>query len=856
MRIYGTRFLCFTIAMVVAATSIQSRALYDRNGKDGRSSLALAPSHCVASHEIGKIVLAVNNNGTFATGFTDAALVDCFTGGVIRSCEYPKRSNTTYCFASAFWIGAVVGRDTLVSTGADGWLAGQEEFKPDDPPIGDMIKRSTIDPTRPEYEGAISEEDYISVYTDTTTQGVGNDPLRGPHRALNIEVTERSFAWSYAYAEDFVLFDFSIKNIGFRKIDDAYMGIYVDADVFHQINSTTGFGDDICGFKEVFPQTLGNCSYYDTVNLAWISDNNGDPTAGAFDDQSVPAVTATRIVRTPSKSLDVSFNWWISNGDPSLDFGPREQPNKGRLKEPFRDIGTGGIGTPNGDVNKYYFLRNREFDYDQIYTGSILASDTLWLLPDQDFSRGFDTRYLLSFGPFDIAPGEDLPISLAYVAGERFHRDATNFANLPANPDLFYSKLDFTDLAYNARWASWIYDTPGADTDNDNYKGDYLICVNDSIIDTTGAVIITDADTLYIRGDGVPDFQGASPPPAPTFRLIPEPGRITVRFNGLRSETTRDVFSNKLDFEGYRVHYGRDERSASYTMISSYDLDDYNKYVYDRLAGDFVLIDVPFTLDSLRALYGANLDPNAYGIDNRFTLPFFPDSIFYFAPQDYNASDFRNTNQIHKVWPDQPFPRSLVPEDTVNINDSALTPEGDLKYFEYEYVIKDLLESVPYFVNITAFDYGSPVSGLPSLETSLTIGAKMAYAQNSASEVLAKKPPVYIYPNPYRGDAGYHASGFEGRVDSRPENYVRAVNFANLPPHCTIRIFSLDGDLIKEIQHDKDVSDPTATHAEWNLITRNTQAVVSGLYYWTVEPQDEQGNINGEVQIGKLVVIM
>ena len=843
------RLLVMTICALAAFSSIQSRALYDRGDKGGRSSMALAPAHCAASHEIGKLVLAVNNNGTFATGFTEATLSDCFTGGQLRSCEFPKRSSTTYCFAAAFWIGAVIGRDTLVSQGADGWLPGQE-FRPDESPIGDMVKRSTIDPTKKEFDGAISEEDYISVYTDTLLQGVVNDPVRGPHKPLFIEVTERSFAWSYSYAEDLVLFDFSIKNIGIRKIEDAYMGIYVDADVFHSTKNLDGYTDDICGFKEVFPQTIGKCDYFDTVNLAWIADNNGDPTAGAFDDQSVPAVTATRIVRTPSKTLDVSFNWWISNGAPDLDFGPREQPGKGRLKEQFRDIGTGGIGTPNGDVNKYYFLRNREFDYDQIYTSSILPSDTLWMLPDQeqgpDFTDGYDTRYLLSFGPFDIDPGQDLPISLAYVAGEKFHRNPNNLANLPNNPDLFYSYLDFTDLAYNARWASWIYDTPGLDTDGDSYKGDYLICVNDSVINPDSSITILDADTLYIRGDGVPDFQGASPPPAPTLRLIAERGQITVRFNGLRSETTRDVFSNKFDFEGYRVHYARDEQSASYSTLSSYDLDDYNKYVFSDQLGDFVLLDVPFTLDALHDLYGDDFAPLEYGRDNPYVLPLHADSIFYFAPQDFNSSDYRNPNAIHKVWPDQPYPSSLIPDSA---DSTELTPEGDLKYFEYEFVIKNLLESVPYWVNVTAFDYGSPVSGLPSLETSRTVGAKIAFAQRSGADVNANKPPVYVYPNPYRGDANYNAAGFEGRASDKAEDYARVINFANVPTKCTIRIYTLDGDLVKEIKHDKAIDDPTATHAEWNLITRNTQLVVSGLYYFTVEAVD------GSVQIGKLTVI-
>ena len=56
--------------------------------------------------------------------------------------------------------------------------------------------------------------------------------------------------------------------------------------------------------------------------------------------------------------------------------------------------------------------------------------------------------------------------------------------------------------------------------------------------------------------------------------------------------------------------------------------------------------------------------------------------------------------------------------------------------------------------------------------------------------------------------------------------------------------------MVREIVHNMDSGDPMATHEEWDMITRNTQMVVSGMYYWTVEDED------GDVQIGKLVVIM
>ena len=176
---------------------------------------------------------------------------------------------------------------------------------------------------------------------------------------------------------------------------------------------------------------------------------------------------------------------------------------------------------------------------------------------------------------------------------------------------------------------------------------------------------------------------------------------------------------------------------------------------------------------------------------------------------------------------------------------------GFFKYFEYEFIIEDLLPTVPYWVNVTAFDFGSPESDLEALETSLTVGAQSAYPLGSMSDIESGNAEIFVYPNPYRIDASYRSEGFEGRTESdRPDDRLRAIHFANLPPKCTIKIFTLDGDLVREIDHDYPEGDPLSMHEEWEVITRNTQKPVSGLYYWTVE------DAQGQVQMGKLVVIM
>ena len=141
----------------------------------------------------------------------------------------------------------------------------------------------------------------------------------------------------------------------------------------------------------------------------------------------------------------------------------------------------------------------------------------------------------------------------------------------------------------------------------------------------------------------------------------------------------------------------------------------------------------------------------------------------------------------------------------------------------------------------------------------MTFNTANAYPLETADGVAQKNLEVFIYPNPYRIDQNYRERGFEGldtlgqrlTRNQRPDTRTRRIHFANLPPKCTISIFSLDGDLVREIIHDKDASDPNASHDSWDLITRNTQTVVSGLYYWTVENTE-----TGDVQIGKLVIIL
>jgi hypothetical protein len=842
------RILCLAVLgtlILGAATIATARSLDQSPPTTGnppvfQKTLEGIPNKQYIQHNISQIALLITNYGSIGKGFVSNPICD---GQACLGCEFPIHSGLDYLFAGAMWVGAVKGRDTLVSIGADGWFSGITQLLPDQGANGGIIERSNIR-TKPTYSpDAVSEQDFICTYTDTFVSpgNTGTDPIDNrAHVPLGIAVRQASYAWSYDYAQDFIIFDFKFTNISPFEIKNMYIGWYVDGDVYHKTASNNGYADDICGFRQVVPWPKEFCVTDDSIRLAWIADNDGDPTQdGAWAFTSATGITGSTVLRTPNKDLKYSFNWWVSNGDATKDFGPRLS---GTDADPFRSFGA-QLGTPTGSYNKYYVMRHEEFDYDQLFTAVSHTSEG-WLPPPPpdlatDIANGFDTRYLLSFGPFNVQPGDTLPITLAYVGGNNFHVGPNDFKNFfdPFNPNQFYNKLSFDEIGTNARWANWVFDNPGYSTlhnaDSGKFCWNYIYDPNHP----GDPLYKKDSTKVYYQGDGIPDFRGAAPPPPPTLKVTPSYGKVTLRWNGQISETSIDVFSGVKTFEGYRVYFGRGNQTTDFVQLASYDLNDFKVFKFDPILRSWNQAGIPIVLDSLQKLYGATFSPASYSDEfHYFTEPGTGQQM-YFLPQDWNTSDLSNPLGVHKVYP------------TASKDDASdTTDEGHLRYYEYEYVVPNLEPSVPYYFAVTAFDFGSLKVGLGSLESSPQTNAVQEYPMPSADEVEAEGLKVTVYPNPYRINGGYANAGYENRDRTKSAERTRAINFANLPKVCTIRIFSPTGDLIKQIDHNRPDGGAGAQHEVWDVISRNTQAVVTGIYLWHV--QSSMGE-----QVGKLVII-
>lgn len=186
--------------------------------------------------------------------------------------------------------------------------------------------------------------------------------------------------------------------------------------------------------------------------------------------------------------------------------------------------------------------------------------------------------------------------------------------------------------------------------------------------------------------------------------------------------------------------------------------------------------------------------------------------------------------------------------------------DGDTTAYLYKYVVENIPNGWQYAVAVTAFDQGNTEANLESLESSFLANNFRVFAGTSINDNIKANAP-FVYPNPY-----YYGSAWEGQSNFQEES--RKLVFANLPEKCLIKIFTVAGDFIDEINHDQNYngddirwfktfgaenSDENrfsgGEHA-WDLLSLDSQIISRGLYMYSVEDLD-----SGERTIGKFVII-
>jgi hypothetical protein len=777
-------------------------------------------------HNVGNLWVNVTNLGVVGNPWPELS--------TDPSGQFPPGSGVEYLYGAGIWVGAKIGDDETpyVSTALDG--TGGVEFRPSTLPIDtiyesyegfpggtrffnddddyDDIGRELIDEEFHDGKdndgdgkidedfGAISQQMFTCVYRDDTAEALNT---YAEHVPLGLEVVQSSFAWGVPGSDNFVGVEYTIKNTGRKDLHDVYLGFFCDADA-GPVSTDRYWTDDRAGFVRV-----------DTVL--------GSPTAACRE----------RLVLKIGETHDGDGDNGITDGwlgamflghttDP---LGLKAPPTVGMRS--FRFVSGGAAyeqcGDPGNDFQRY----------DLLSSGRIGCREG-----ETEARKDADYRIFFGTGPFrTLEIGESLKLQVALAVGKGKEEMIENaiaaqrvydgtWEDLDSDPE---TGVDGKETCLTAEPGE-IYTFSPVDhcglPDTLREKPEYRpVAVTAPDCKGANRVQYVDFDCDPCTGiDGKETavrWRGASTPPCPqvipefppderypchsmavdpetgllvktairgpAVQLSPRDEAVVIRWNNA-SEIVPDPFSKRFDFAGYRIWKAEQwERPVGSTGPAP-------------------------ELWSMLAEYRLprHIEPGTGQID--LTLA-------------------RNQN-----W------HLMTPCDTVVVNNKEMYiyPVG---YYQHrdEYV----LNGFTYFYSVTAFDINETgdLDPFTGERAKLSLECRHVATEDQSviprTEAVREIGEVWVVPNPYYGDTPWDL------VPNPRDPTGTHVDFMNLPQGpWTIRIYTLAGDLVRVLENE---GPGNVGQVKWDLVSRNGQDIVTGIYLFTVE--SPHGS-----QVGRFVV--
>jgi hypothetical protein len=160
-------------------------------------------------------------------------------------------------------------------------------------------------------------------------------------------------------------------------------------------------------------------------------------------------------------------------------------------------------------------------------------------------------------------------------------------------------------------------------------------------------------------------------------------------------------------------------------------------------------------------------------------------------------------------------------------SDLSKVMTGQAGIGKYRFVDTDIHNGFPYWFAVSSYDTGEGqydfLGRRQPMYGSYSQSAQLIYPHSGAHRTLDH---VRVVPNPFRVTAEWDLA------ETDFEYSGRRICWQNLPMTATIRIYTLTGDLVQTLHHN---SAEANSETCWNLITRNDQLMVSGIYLYHIE---------------------
>lgn len=853
-------------------------------------------------HNVGRLYMQVTNFGQAGNAFNPSLTT-------VPSAEWPPGSGYDYLYAAGLWVGAIdasgiphvttalyqtefipdpAPTDVCVALPLDQVSDVREAYE--GTPGGNRIISSSVNPDD-DNDGLIDEdflngidddldglcdEDYAAIGQQMYACEYRDDfpqirQIQPEHVPLGIRVRQTSYAWSTPGQSDFVGMDYRITNVSGRAIRNVFVAIFADPDVGSRAIDGYFLDDEAALFDETVSY-LGATGEQVTrrIQMAYTWDNPDNPNRpqenkggdapGYFGCMFLNHTTDPTGATAPTRVGITSFKFFAGSAS----------------------FGAGG--DPDNDAQRYQLISDPRLHPDVV--GNISST------------RPLDYRFIMATGPFrQILPDSTLTISVAWVVGlgrGPSQGGGTLVDNAVAAQQVFdglYSDLDGALTTGTcgketclrnpvAGGRGFTYSIPESSVcrvrfwssipDEERYanippweptiscagqqQGKY-VCLDAPVPpSTTPGTHCASGDTLnlqiiaptctYVDNDcdvntgiggreHLVNWVAAAPLPSPFYvgegghgeprNFLPRyethsdsarvsawffPGdrKVTLKWSNFAEQIRDAQRGNLKEFVGYRI---------------------YKASGWDRPYGT----NAPATnLWSLLGEWRVNPAGTPARRIGELIDPAAPIVEAHDVVVRWNATT-----------------RSVM-SDSSYVESDTLYAIG-----RYSFVDDNVLNGFPYFYSIVPVSIVPGVTSATDVTLSGNPGATNSQVVYPRSDAQNDQKNVYVVPNPYRVGAEWDL------VPREEDPSGTKVSFHNLPQtKGTIHIMTLAGDLVQDIPFDgtapsdlqfgKDPVTRGQGEIGWNLISRNGQSIVSGIYLYSVDTDLGQ-------QVGKFVII-